>query len=375
MKEKLHIAVACGGTGGHIFPGLATAHALRAHGHHAVLWLAGKGGEDRAVEGWKGPVVTVPAEGFQFGPLRSVLTVVRIVMAVFRCWIGMLRHRPDVVLAMGSYASIGPCLAARLSGTPYILHEANAMPGRAIRLLARRAAAIAICFEETRYHLKNSSAVTVGMPLRPELLAGGKVPPVSGAGKQERQTFHLLIMGGSGGAHAINTLVPEAVCSLAANHSGPSRLQITHLTGPADDAAVARHYREAGVQADVRAFTHDMADLYRTASLAICRAGASTCAELTCFAVPSLLIPYPHAAADHQTANAHALEKAGAADLIQQADLTIDWLVDYIRTQIENPGRIERMRRSAAERAPDKNAADALVDLIEQTIKARRVSP
>ncbi len=371
MKEKLHIAVACGGTGGHIFPGLATARELRARGHHVVLWLAGKGGEDRAVEGWKGPVVTVPAEGFQFGPLRSVLTALRIAAAVFRCWIGMLRHRPDAVVAMGSYASIGPCLAARLSGIPYLLHEANAMPGRAVRLLARRAAAVAVCFEETRYHLKKSPVRRIGMPLRPELRpdeaarASENKPP-------DRGDFHLLIMGGSAGAHAINQLVSEAVCRAAARHTGPPHVRITHLTGTADETAVARRYREAGMQADVRAFTHDMAALYRTASLAVCRAGASTCAELACFAVPALLVPYPHAAADHQTANARALEKAGAADLVQQADLTVDWLIDYLQTQMECPERIARMQRRAAACAPDRNAAEALVDLIEQTVRGKQ---
>lgn len=355
MKDKLHIAVACGGTGGHIFPGLATARVLRDRGHHVSLWLAGKGVEDTAVQGWKGPVITVPSEGFQFGPLRSVFTALTIALAVFRCWIGMLRHRPDVVLAMGSYASIGPCAAAWLNRIPFVLHEANAMPGRAVRLLARQAAAVGICFEESRYHLKGRHAVTVGMPLRPEL------GETEDRGQKTEDRFHLLVMGGSGGAHAINEMVSKALCSLT-DYS----LRITHLTGSSDEQAVAERYRAAGVTADVRAFTHDMASLYQSASLAICRAGASSCAELSLFGVPALLIPFPHAASDHQTANARALEKAGAADVIRQADLTVEWLADYLRTQIENPERLAKMRARAAARNVSLNAAEKLAELVEQ---------
>lgn len=353
MTDKLHIAVACGGTGGHIFPGLATARALRARGHHVTLWLAGGDVEGAALQGWQGPVVTVPAEGFQFGPLRSLLTALRLARATARCLAGMLRHRPDAVLAMGSYASIGPCLAARLCGVPYILHEANAVPGRAVRLLAGNAAAIAICFEETRYHLKGLHAVLTGMPLRPEIQASGVQDQASG--------FNLLVMGGSAGAHAINETVSLAVSGIPHLVS-----RVMHLTGAADESHIRRRYEEAGVNAEVRAFTQDMAALYESADFAVCRAGASTCAELGLFALPALLVPYPHAAADHQTANARALEKSGAADLVQQADMTADWLTDYLRAQIEDPSRIGKMRARAAARNVTPHAAEALADVVEK---------
>jgi UDP-N-acetylglucosamine--N-acetylmuramyl-(pentapeptide) pyrophosphoryl-undecaprenol N-acetylglucosamine transferase len=355
MKDKLHIAIACGGTGGHIFPGLATARVLRERGHHVTLWLAGKDGENTALQGWEGKILTIPSEGFQFGAFRSVLTALRIAGAVFRCWRIMLRHRPDVVLAMGSYASIGPCLAARLRGIPYILHEANAVPGRAVRLLAKKARAIAICFEETRYHLKGLHAVSAGMPLRPEIQR-------SGAGNQE-SLFNLLVMGGSLGAHAINEMVSEAICAL----KDPA-VRVTHLTGEKDEQAVADRYRDAGVNADVYAFTHDMVSLYEKASLAVCRSGASTCAELGVFALPSLLIPYPHAASDHQTANARALEKFGAADVIQQDDMTVEWLKEYLASQLADPVRLEQMRVRAAARNVPLNAAVILAGVVEDTV-------
>lgn len=353
MTEKLHIAIACGGTGGHIFPGLATARVLRERGHHVTLWLAGKGGEENAVQGWEGRIVTIPSEGFQFGAFRSVLTAFRVTAAVIRCGVIMLRHKPDVVLAMGSYASIGPCLAARLHGIPYILHEANAVPGRAVRLLAKKARATAICFEETRYHLKGMNVVSVGMPLRPDLRPLDLRPSTS--------KFHLLVMGGSAGAHAINETVSEAICALK-----EYELRVTHLTGTTDEKSVAERYRAAGVNAEVHAFTHDMVSLYEKATLAVCRSGASTCAELGVFALPALLIPYPHAASDHQTANARALEKFGAADVIQEADCTVEWLAGYIRTQIDEPARLEKMRARAL-RSDALNAAGKLADLVESS--------
>lgn len=353
MSEKLHIAIACGGTGGHIFPGLATARVLRERGHHVTLWLAGKSGEDAAVKGWEGRIVTIPSEGFQFGAFRSVLTVVRVARAVFHCWRIMLRHQPDVVLAMGSYASIGPCLAARLHGIPYILHEANAVPGRAVKLLAPKARAIAICFEETRYYLKGLHAVSAGMPLRPEIKGSGNRSQESG--------FHLLVMGGSGGAHALNEMVSEAVCALAIRP-----VSVTHLTGFQDAPMVRDRYQKAGVKAEVFEFVHDMVPLYEKTSLAVCRSGASTCAELGVFSLPALLIPYPHAASDHQTANARALEKFGAADVVQQSAMTAEWLKDYLAAQIEDPSRLEKMRARSVARAVPLNAAAILAGVVEE---------
>ena len=353
----MNIAVACGGTGGHTFPGLATARALMDRGCNVSLWLAGKDVENDSVKGWKGRVVTVPAEGFQFGAFRSFLTALRILRAVAICWWKMRRHRPDVVLAMGSYASIGPCFAARLRGIPYVLHEANAVPGKAVRLLAGGAAAVGICFEEIRYHLKGINLVLTGMPLRPELKQN--------AGVSAPEMFSLLVMGGSGGAHALNETVPAAVCGLPAR----GRIHVVHLAGSKDEETVSERYRAAGVSADVFAFTHDMASLYRNAAFAICRSGASSCTELCLFGVPSLLIPYPHAAGDHQTANARALEKCGAADLIQQSDLTVDWLQDYLSAQLENSERLGKMRARAAacgDLCRTTDAAENLAELVEQ---------
>lgn len=359
MNDKLHIAVACGGTGGHIYPGLATARALRERGHHVTLWLSGKQVEQTVLQGWKGPVVTIPSEGFQFGPVRSVLTAFRIVLAVVRCWVAMFRHRPHAVLAMGSYSSIGPCLAARLRRIPVVLHEANAVPGRAVRLLAGRAACIAICFEATRYHLQGLHLVSTGMPLRPELKRSST--------RSSNARFQLLVMGGSGGAHALNEMVSRAACLLCEQHPDLP-FELVHLTGTADEASVRRRYEAAKVRARVLAYSQEMAALYEAADLAVCRSGASTCAELGIFGVPALLVPYPHAASDHQTANALALEKLGAVDVVQQSEMTVEWLADYLHAQISSPERLELMRERAL-REDSLRAAQKLAETVEQCAK------
>jgi UDP-N-acetylglucosamine--N-acetylmuramyl-(pentapeptide) pyrophosphoryl-undecaprenol N-acetylglucosamine transferase len=352
MGEKLHVAVACGGTGGHMFPGLATARELRRRGHHVTLWLSGKNVEQTVLSDWKGPIITIASEGFQFGAFRSVLTFFRIAFAALRCWIAMLRHRPDVVLAMGSYSSVGPCLAARMRGVPIVLHEANAVPGRAVRLLAKSASAIGICFEETRFYLKGQKVVSTGMPLRSDIQRSDHPFKTEG--------FHLLVMGGSGGAHAINEMVSQAVCRM------PDLLaQVTHLTGADDEATVRSRYRAAGVQADVHAFTQNMAELYESADFVVCRAGASSCAELGVFGLPALLVPYPHAASDHQTVNAKALEKIGAADVVQEADVSVEWMVDYLSAQVRKPERLEKMRCRAL-RPDSLGAAKKLAEVVEQ---------
>ena len=151
----MKIALACGGTGGHIFPGVATAEVLAARGHEVELWLAGKDGEDRLVDGWDGPVVTVQSEGFSDGvSTRAMGTAWKLMGAARRCTSVMRKNRPDVVLGMGSYATVGPVVAAMRLQIPFVLHEANVLPGRAVSLFSRWASAIAGSFEETRYYLR-----------------------------------------------------------------------------------------------------------------------------------------------------------------------------------------------------------------------------
>ena len=356
----MNIAVACGGTGGHVFPGLATAHELLRRGHDVTLWLTGRDTEKAALKDWDGPYVEVPARGFPSGiSWKSAQTLWQLLKALRECRAKMAKERPDVLLAMGSYASVGPCGAARWLGVPIVLHEANVVPGRAVRLFARGAAAVASGFEETRYYLKGVRLEAVGVPLREELTEAARGLPA-----RERPVhapLRLLVAGGSMGAHRLNEVATEALARL--RRSGVD-VRAAHLTGAKDEVQVREAYAAAGVEAEVIAFTKYMAPLYHGADLAICRAGASTCAELAFFGVPALFVPYPHAAGDHQTANARALEKRGAADVVDEGALTPEWLEAYLAQTVRRPERLERMRE-AARREGVKDGTLALAELVE----------
>ena len=353
----LRIALACGGTGGHIFPGLATAEVLSRQGHPVTLWLAGKDIEQTAINDWSGEVITVPAMGLPHGfSLRTFQAVWSLVQAAGVCRRRMRAARPDVLLAMGSYGSVGPVSAALRLGVPVILHEANVVPGRTIRLFARRARAVAASFEETRFHLRHIPVVVTGMPIRKELEAASRIAPSTA----RSATFTIMVLGGSRGAHRLNEVALEAIGRLSARGVA---VRVLHVAGRDAEAAVRAGYVRAGVPHEVVGFTADMARLYADTDLAICRAGASTCAELLAFGLPALLVPYPYAAADHQRANALALSKIGAADYVAERDLTSTWLADYLDACIRAPERLARMR--AASRAqPTRQGAEKLAELV-----------
>ncbi|VGO23294.1 undecaprenyldiphospho-muramoylpentapeptide beta-N-acetylglucosaminyltransferase [Pontiella sulfatireligans] len=360
MGNKLKIAIACGGTGGHIFPGLATGLALIERGHDVTLWMAGKDVEHDAVASWPGKVVTIPSEGFQFGlSLRSVRTVFRLYKA-YRCALPVMRKQsPDVVLAMGSYASYGPVKAALKLGIPYVLHEANMVPGRAVSYLARKAASVAISFEKTNYYLKHDNISSTGMPLRKELQ---QASAQARAEWKEGTPLRILVMGGSRGAQALNATVPRAI--VAASEKGV-QLEIEHIAGIQNAEEVAAVYKQAGVKATVHHFVQDMESIYLNVNLAVCRSGAASCAELAVFGVPALLVPYPFAAKNHQMSNARALQDSGAADVVAQEDLSGTWLCDYLVSVAEKPERLERMAVAMKKRAQT-NAAEQLAVLLEQ---------
>ncbi|VGO14504.1 UDP-N-acetylglucosamine--N-acetylmuramyl-(pentapeptide) pyrophosphoryl-undecaprenol N-acetylglucosamine transferase [Pontiella desulfatans] len=364
MGEKLRFGVACGGTGGHIFPGLATANELADRGHDVTLWLAGKDIEHDAVKAWQGKVVTIPAEGFQFGlSLRSLQTIAKLRKAYRLSLAPMREQAPRVMLAMGSYASYGPIKAATKLGIPYVLHEANLVPGRAVSLLARRADTVAVSFEKTSYYLKHGNIVTTGMPLRKELQLASEKP------RKERganDPLRILVVGGSRGAQALNETVPKAIA--AAAEKGLN-LQVEHIAGLQDKEAVEAVYAKLGANAHVHQFVQDMENKYRSTDLAISRSGAATCAELAAFGVPALLVPYPHAVRDHQMSNARILQDAKAADVVAQEDLSASWLRDYLVNVSEKPARLERMAVAMKKRGQS-DAAARLADLLEKVAGA-----
>ncbi|WP_372808205.1 undecaprenyldiphospho-muramoylpentapeptide beta-N-acetylglucosaminyltransferase [Pontiella sp.] len=360
MGKKLKFGVACGGTGGHIFPGLATANELALRGHEVTLWLAGKDIEHDAVKAWPGKVVTIPAEGFQFGlSLKSLQTIVKLRKA-YRLALGAMRQeKPDAVLAMGSYASYGPVKAATKLGIPYVLHEANLIPGRAVSLLARKADTIAVSFEKTGYYLKHHNLVTTGMPLRKELELASAKPRAERAADAP---MRILVVGGSRGAQALNETVPKAIAAAAEKGM---KVEVDHIAGLQNSASVESAYAPLGSKARVHQFVQHMENLYLSTDLAICRSGAATCAELAAFGVPALLVPYPHAIRNHQMSNARILQDAGAADVVSQEDLSASWLRDYLLSVSEKPARLGRMATAMKKRGQS-DAAARLANLLEK---------
>lgn len=351
----MHIAVACGGTGGHVIPGIVTGAELRKRGHHVVLWLSGRNVEGSAVKGWDGPVVAMRSRGLSSRlSLGSAGSALRMLSAALAARKTMRRERPDVLLGMGSYTSVGPALAAWSLGVPVVLHEGNAVPGRAVSALSRIAAQVAVAFPCAGEHIRHAPVVATGFPVRREVLSAG-------GGRLLGSGFTVLVMGGSLGATGVNQLATSALCLLKQRGEA---VQVIHLAGAHDVAWVRQRYQEAGVTHAVFDFFQDMGRAYASADLAVARAGGATCSELALTATPALLVPLPGAPRDHQTQNALALQRAGAADVAAQAELTPERLADYVGSMRGNPEKRASMRE-ALKRVAIPEAAERLAGVVE----------
>jgi len=345
------VLIMAGGTGGHVFPALAVARALRARGI-AVAWLGSLGGMEERV---------VQADGIAFHGLRIrglrgkgaaawLLAPLRLAMALGEALTVMVRLRPRVVLGMGGFAAGPGGLAAWLLRRPLVIHEQNAVAGwtnRALAHLARRT----LC----AYPSALPAAEVVGNPVRPDIAA---LPPPDARLADRAGPLRLMVLGGSQGARALNQCLPEALARV----SGTRAVEVIHQTGVTDEATVRDAYARAGVPAQVHAFIQDMAVAYAWADLLVCRAGALTLAEVTAAGVGAVLVPYPHAVDDHQTRNAEHLVAAGAAVLQPQGTLTAEGLANTLSGLLGDRARLGEMARLARSLArPDATAAVAEV--------------
>jgi UDP-N-acetylglucosamine--N-acetylmuramyl-(pentapeptide) pyrophosphoryl-undecaprenol N-acetylglucosamine transferase len=353
--KPIRVVIAGGGTGGHLFPGIAVARELLRRRPEAVVTFAGtaKGVEARVL----------PREGFQLDLLRSTglkgmsatafaRGIAVLPLSGLDAWQIISRRRPDVVIGVGGYSSGPVVLAAATRRIATVLLEQNAVPGLTNRLLARVVSAAAVTFESTREYFGRRGFVT-GNPVRSEFFDPA---PAESAGGPPR----ILIFGGSQGAHAINMAMVEAAPRLAARRGG---LAITHQTGERDLEQVRDGYRRAGLEARVEPFLFTMDREMKQADLVVCRAGATTLAELTAAGVPSLLVPLPTAADDHQRKNAEVLVAGGAADMIAQRDLTGARLADRVEALIADRERLRGMSQ-AARRFARPDAARAIVERV-----------
>ncbi|MCX7868398.1 MAG: undecaprenyldiphospho-muramoylpentapeptide beta-N-acetylglucosaminyltransferase [Terrimicrobiaceae bacterium] len=323
MSAGLRVVIACGGTGGHLFPGLAVGEILRERGHEVMLIVSEKAIDAVALEG-RGEfrVHKLPSAGMP--PLLSpafVRFLRRHWQALGECKALFRRFEPSVVLGMGGFTSTAPLMAARLRGVPSLLHESNAIPGRANRLAARFTQRVLLAFPQCAAHFPKSRCVVTGTPVRASL--GARLPREQALSRLRLQPGLpvLLVMGGSQGAAALNQAVFKAVPQLP-----KGSFQIIHLTGEKDDRLAVANYQREGIPHFVAAFHHAMEELYSAADLVFCRAGAASLSELALFALPSVLVPYPFASDDHQTANAKIFAEAGAAEMIPERKIETEAL-------------------------------------------------
>ncbi len=355
----LKLIVACGGTGGHSFPGLAVAAELASRGHEVTVWMSGRDVESSVLKGWRGPVFATGARQLS---LRNAFANLR---SIWRCRREMKRAKPDALLAMGSYSSLPPVIAAARCKVPVVLHEANTVPGRAIDFLSHFASTIAISFAKTADYFKGNKTVLTGLPVRTDI-AGQ--PPFEDV---PAEAFRVFVTGGSQGAHRVNELASRALLMLNRDlGSRGRRLYVIHQTGERDEAEVSRAYASAGVLARVNAFEHEMGRAFATADVVVARAGASTCFELALTGKPAFLIPLPTAMRNHQHYNAAAFAERQAAAEGRQDELTPRSLANWLLHKAENRYSLAEMsRRISALAVPD--AAAKVADLVERAANGK----
>ncbi|MGM0449206.1 MAG: undecaprenyldiphospho-muramoylpentapeptide beta-N-acetylglucosaminyltransferase [Pseudomonadota bacterium] len=337
--------IMAGGTGGHVFPALATAEALREKGHE-VAWLGSRGGmEARLIDGRDIPLYLIEVSGLRGkGGLTRLAAPVKLARALWQALAVVRRFRPDCVLGMGGFVAGPGGVAAWMLRRPLVIHEQNAIAGMTNQWLSRLSEITLEAFPGA--FGQNTITRCTGNPVRQDLT--GIPAPQERIGRGER--LKLLVLGGSRGARAINEVVPEALALIDGEHQPTIR----HQCGEDHIESTRQAYTNAGVQADVVPFIEDMAEAYGWADLVVCRAGALTLAELACVGVGSVLVPFPHAVDDHQTANARYLSDSGAALLISQSQLDATGLAREIVRLADDREALRAMAEKARELAvPD----------------------
>ncbi len=361
--KSLRVVIAGGGTGGHLFPGIAIARELFARRPDAMVSFAGTA---RGIE-----ARVVPREGFPLDLLRSEGLKGRSIAAVARglvllplgfadAWGIISRRQPDLVIGVGGYSSGPVVMLAALRGIPTLLAEQNAVPGLTNRILSRVVSAAAVTFDSTVSFFGRRGFVA-GNPVRPEFFEA--LPPEGGGPSGGGSRPRVLIFGGSQGAHAINVAMVEAAPRLAADGG----VDVTHQTGERDVELVRRAYAAAGLPARVEPFLFAMDREMKQADVIVSRAGSTSIAELTAVGRAAILIPLPTATDDHQTKNAEVLARAGAAELLPQKDLTGEVLAGRILALARDPVRRAAIAASARRLArPD--AARVIVDRVLELV-------
>jgi UDP-N-acetylglucosamine--N-acetylmuramyl-(pentapeptide) pyrophosphoryl-undecaprenol N-acetylglucosamine transferase len=358
--KELRVVIAAGGTGGHLFPGIAVAREFVTRHQAAVTFLTTpKAVTTQILEGYGFAWEAVSSRALKGeGLLSRGRTLIGVPGSVLTARARLKALNPHLVLGMGGH-SAGPAgVAAWLLGIPLALHEQNAIPGATNRYLSRLAAKIFVSFPASRDFFHRGRSLWTGNPIRPEFFESA--PP------RAASPFTVMITGGSQGAHALNMAVLAALPGLT---NLKDRLAFLHLTGEADREAVAAGYREQGFAAEVAAFTPEVAAWMRRAHLLVCRAGASTLAELAAVGRAAILVPYPFAANNHQEFNARFLTAAEAAEIILNKDFTGEVFAGKINQFLDAPEHLAHMEAASRQLAKPEAAREivaACVDLIRR---------
>jgi len=349
----MRIIIAGGGTGGHVIPALAIAQQLKKQFGAEVLFI----GTARGIETRLVPQAGFPLELIQVGALKNVSlmkrtrTVFDLPRAIAASSRMLSDFDPEVVIGVGGYAS-GPAMVAAIRRRlPTLAFEPNVVPGFANRMIARWVSAAAVHFEETCRYFPNCRVT--GVPVRAAFFS---IPPKTGG------TPTLLVFGGSQGARAINQAMIESLAGLRAKIP---RIHIIHQTGQRDYDHVLAAYQQSGISGEVHKFIDDMPGTFGRADLLVCRSGASTVGEITAAGKPAIFVPFPAAADDHQNVNARALERVGAAVVVEESNLGAAYLVDTIAALISDSSRLRSMSAAARSLAHPK-AVEEIAEMVEK---------
>ncbi|MFO1417524.1 MAG: undecaprenyldiphospho-muramoylpentapeptide beta-N-acetylglucosaminyltransferase [Methylotetracoccus sp.] len=350
------VTIMAGGTGGHVYPALAVAEDLRGRGCE-VTWIGTAVGlEARLVPEAGIPFDRLRVSGVRGKSLvRRVLAPLMLAGACAEAAAILRRRRPHVVLGLGGFASGPGGVMARILGIPVVIHEQNRVPGTTNRWLARIARRVLEAFPQS--FSPSVGAICTGNPLRAAL---AQAEP--GARREPSPPLRLLVFGGSLGAKVLNEILPAAL-------AGDASWDVRHQTGAAMRDETVERYRKAGVSARVDAYIDDMVEAYAWADLVVCRAGAMTVSELAAVGLPAILVPFPHAIDDHQTANARYFSDAGAGVCLPQSELTPERLATELRALREDPARLKAMAGSARALAR-LDAAPRVADIVLQEASA-----
>lgn len=364
---RTSVLIVGGGTAGHVLPGVAIGQTLVQRGHQAesIHFVGSERGVERTLVPEAGFALTVlPGRGIQRRVTKENVGAVVGLIRAFAASFSLLRtHRPRVVVVLGGYASVPAGLWAVLLRVPVVVAEQNAVPGLANRIIGRFAKVCAVSFDGTDL----PRAVWTGNPIRPEILALGSTKSGRSAARErlgaDPRRRLVVVFGGSLGARTINDAVVGSLSSLGDRHD----LEIRHIIGRRDFADVTARV-SALTMPELSyvpvEYESDMASVYEAADLVVCRAGATSCAELAVTGTPSVLVPLPGAPGDHQTANARALERTGGAELLADSIFDAQLFTDTVLRLLSNSSILDSMRKGVAQVArPD--AADAVTDLIE----------